>query len=114
MLETTPGSITVDGVDISTLSREDVRRHFNTLPQDSFFMHGTVRDNIDPLCLASEEDIIEALKSVNLWEVIEDRGGLTEDISASSLSRGEQQLFCLARSIVRPSKVVIMDEATSR
>ena len=114
MLEITNGAITIDGVDLSTLAREEVRRRLNTVPQQPFFLHGNVRENLDPLHIASDETIIEALKTVHLWDMLEGRDGLDSEVSETLLSNGEQQLFCLARAIVKGGKVVIMDEATGR
>jgi ATP-binding cassette subfamily C (CFTR/MRP) protein 1 len=114
MLELDAGSIIIDGVSIGTIPREEVRRRLNTLPQEPFFLHGSIRDNVDPLHVTNDERIIEALKSVQLWTLIEARGGLDGDISEELLSHGEQQLFCLARAIVRPGNIIIMDEATSK
>lgn len=114
MLETTDGAITIDGVDLTSLAREDVRKRLNTVPQQPFFLHGNARENLDPLHIASDEAIIDALKTVHLWEMLEARDGLDSEVSETLLSSGEQQLFCLARAIVKGGKVVIMDEATSR
>ncbi|KIE00725.1 ABC transporter, partial [Metarhizium majus ARSEF 297] len=113
MLELDAGSITIDGYDTSKISREELRRRLNTLPQEPFFLHGSVRENVDPLQISSDERIIETLRAVQLWDMLESRGGLDAPVSEDSLSHGQRQLFCLARAIARPGNIVIIDEATS-
>ncbi|KAL7917975.1 ABC transporter [Trichoderma austrokoningii] len=113
MLELDAGSITIDGHDISKVPREDVRKRLNTLPQEPFFLHGSVRENIDPLQLSTDERIIETLRLVQLWDMLDSCGGLDAPLSQDALSHGQRQLFCLARAIARPGNIVIIDEATS-
>lgn len=114
MLELEEGSIIIDGVDISKIPRQEVRERLNTLPQEPFFLRGSVRENADPLGVASDEQIIEGLKAARLWESLEENGGLDGELSEEMLSHGQRQLFCLVRAVVKPGKIVIMDEATSR
>ncbi|CEJ81902.1 hypothetical protein VHEMI02002 [[Torrubiella] hemipterigena] len=113
MLEVTSGRIMVDGVNINTIPHELLRERINTISQGAFFFPGSVRDNADPLRLATDEAIIDALQAVQLWELLKGRGGLDEELSETALSHGERQLFCLARAIIKPGKIVIFDEATS-
>lgn len=113
MLEIDSGTITIDDVDISTIPRQEVRSRLNTLSQETFFLQGTVRENIDPLETASDERIIEVLRSVCMWDYFELRDGLDGDIEEEKLSHGQRQLFCLARAIIKPGQILIIDEATS-
>ncbi|KAG5936903.1 hypothetical protein E4U60_002186 [Claviceps pazoutovae] len=113
MLELEAGSITIDGQNISRIPREELRKRLNTLPQEPFFLHGSVRENADPLQLSTDERIIKTLSTVRLWEILESRGGLDAPLSEDELSHGQRQLFCLARAIARPGNIVIVDEATS-
>ncbi|KAJ5799694.1 uncharacterized protein N7518_001762 [Penicillium psychrosexuale] len=110
MLELQSGSICVDDIDISTITRQAVRARFNSLPQDPFFLQGTVRENLDPLRVATDERLVQALQSVRLWDFCESRGGLDEDMNEGTLSHGQRQLFCLVRAVINPSSVLIMDE----
>ena len=116
MLELTSGTILIDDIDISKLPRSELRTRLNTIPQEPFFLHGTVRLNVDPFGKSSHDDsiIIQALKVVRLWEYIESKGGLDLELSEDLLSHGQRQLFCLARALCNSSSIVIMDEATSR
>lgn len=113
MLEIDSGSITIDDVDISKIPRQEVRSRLNTLSQETFFLHGSVRENIDPLETASDERIIEVLRAVSMWDYFESRDGLDGDVEEEKLSHGQRQLFCLARAIIKPGRILIIDEATS-
>ncbi|KAM0458751.1 hypothetical protein ACHAPV_005740 [Trichoderma viride] len=113
MLEIVEGSISIDGVDISTLSNAEVRSRLNVVSQDPFILPGSIRFNVDPLNHASDEDITQALRRVRLWSIVEEQGGVDEEMDLSSWSAGQKQLLCFARAMVKRSKILILDEAMS-
>ncbi|KAK0389505.1 hypothetical protein NLU13_3080 [Sarocladium strictum] len=114
MLELNEGRITVDDVDISTIPRVTIRERLNAIPQDAFIMNGTVRENCDPLGMSSDDQITHVLQQTQIMQVIDSKGGLDAHMTQDFLSHGQKQLFCLARSMLHPSKIIVMDEATSK
>ncbi|KAL8873711.1 MAG: hypothetical protein Q9174_000858, partial [Haloplaca sp. 1 TL-2023] len=86
MIEMRAGSITIDGVDISTISRTEVRSRIIGLPQDVLLLNGTVRLNVDPYKQSTDQAIIGALEDVRLWSNIEEKGGLDAQVEAINLS----------------------------
>lgn len=118
------GSITIDGIDITTIPRRILRSRITTISQEFVGLPGSIRDNLVPKeILMTKENrqddalLIRALTKVGLYEVIERAGGLDTALEDAGLSAGQQQLFALARAILHhqqaKTKIVFVDEATS-
>ncbi len=111
------GSISIDGVDIRDMARNDLRRLFGMVLQDTWLFNGTIRDNIaygreD----ATEEEILAAARAAHVDHFVRTlpKGYDTElGDEASNISQGQKQLLTIARAFLADPDILILDEATS-
>ena len=111
------GRITLDGVDIATMTRDDLRSRMGMVLQDTWLFGGTIRDNIAyGRTGATEEDIVEAATAAyvdRFVHALPDGYDTVLDDEASNVSAGEKQLITIARAFLARPSVLILDEATS-
>jgi ATP-binding cassette subfamily C (CFTR/MRP) protein 1 len=116
LVELAGGYIELDGLNLGELGLEDVRSNISIIPQDPVLFTGSVRFNLDPFDEHSDEEVWAALHRSSLKVFIESlEGGLSAKVEerGGNFSVGQRQLVCMARALLRASKVLVLDEATA-
>ncbi|KAF4979956.1 hypothetical protein FZEAL_3942 [Fusarium zealandicum] len=131
-LEARSGSIAIDGIDISKVALSELRARLSVIPQNPVLFSGTIRSNLDPFGHHTDDELYQSLERVHLMSspkhhdidqsspvsttsdsnIFSDLSSLVSE-SGGNLSQGQQQLLCIARSLLANSKIVVLDEATS-
>lgn len=111
------GSIKVDGHDVRDFNRDDLRKMFGMVLQDTWLFKGSIEDNIRYGRLdATHEEVVEAAKAARAHRFIQTLpGGYQMELNeeASNVSQGQKQLLTIARAMLADPKILILDEATS-
>ena len=114
LLEADKGKINIDDIDISSIGLEMLRKNLTIIPQEPTLIEGTLRENVDPTENYSDEKIIEVLKEVGLDDFLEGKNlEYKIENNGNNISIGEKQLICIARALIKKSKIILMDEATA-
>ncbi|KAK2461264.1 hypothetical protein APHAL10511_006791 [Amanita phalloides] len=126
-VEPTEGRIMIDGLNISSIGLSDLRSRVTIIPQDPTILSGTLRSTLDVFDEYNDAEIFEALRRVHLIHPEDTLDDISETVNANvfrnldsvvteggeNFSTGEKQLLCMARAILKRSKLLVMDEATA-
>nr|XP_009681743.1 PREDICTED: multidrug resistance-associated protein 1 isoform X3 [Struthio camelus australis] len=114
--EAAEGEIVIDGINIAKIGLHDLRFRITIIPQDPVLFSGSLRMNLDPFDQHSDEDIWRSLELAHLKNFV---SSLPDKLNhecaegGENLSVGQRQLVCLARALLRKSKILVLDEATA-